>query len=138
MSGAPIEERISMLKSPTMSNVKRSIGAVLATVVASGAAAGAWAAQPPRVDSGAAEWSVTSISIAGKDRTLRQAVEQLASAAGVKVSGAELLDGEHPDTDIDYSFVEIPAAVALQIMLEEAPDVDYAIEAGGIRFTAKE
>ena len=135
----PIEERISMLKSPTMSNVKRSIGAVLATVVASGAAAGAWAAQPARVEAEGTGWSAAPITIAGENSTLRQAVEHVASVAGVRVSRADLLDEARPGADIDYSFNDTPGSAALQIMLEDVSmAVDYSIEAGGIRFTAKE
>lgn len=135
----PIEKRIRMLAEPMKSRSLSRTGAALAAAVALALAAGAWAAQPPRVDAGTAAWSSAPISLAGDDLTLRQAVEQVAAAANVSVAGGHLLDEARPGSDLDVSFTEIPASTALQIMLEEvSAELDYTIEERGVRFTRKE
>lgn len=57
----------------------------------------------------------------------------------MSVAQGQLLDEARPAADIDFSFTDIPASTALQIVLEEATaEVDYKIEPEGVRFSAKE
>jgi len=134
----PIEERITMLATPTKSRSSRRAGGILAATVALALAGGAWAAQPPRAEPGTAAWSSTVINVRGNDLTLRQAVEVLAAAADVSVADGHLLDDARPHSDLEFAFNQMPASMALEIMLEEVADrVDYTFEPEGIRFVAR-
>lgn len=135
----PIEERITMLAVPTKSRSISRTGGVLAAAMTLALAAGVWAAQPPRTEAGTAVWSSAVINVKGDDLTLRQAVEIVAAASDVSVADGHLLDIARPGDDLDFSFAEIPASTALEIMLEEvAEQIDYRIEPNGVRIIKKE
>ncbi len=131
----PIEERITMLGAPMKSRTISRTGGVVAAAMTLGLAAAAWAAQPPRAEVGTAAWSSAVINVRGDDLTLRQAVEIVAAAAEASVGEGHLLDSVRPADDLDFSFTDIPASTALEIMLEEvSAKIDYRIEPEGVRF----
>lgn len=134
----PIEERLTMLGRPTKPRSLTRAGAALAAAATLALAAGAWAAQPPRADIATTAWSSTVVTVKGDDLTLRQAIEIVADASGVSIAEGHLLDEARPASDLDVEFTDMPAATALEIMLEDLPaTLDYTIEPEGVRFSRK-